>query len=97
MVMPVFDQPDLRAPLILNTITPKYWSVIANERDRDNTKQEADDLMSSFVQIAQVFETGVDALKSDQYKCMFFKKGPEISTYLYAIVAGPYAVKEFKN
>jgi aminopeptidase N len=53
--------------------------------------------MSSFVQIAQVFETGVDALKSDQYKCMFFKKGPEISTYLYAIVAGPYAVKEYKN
>jgi len=95
MVMPVFDQPDLRAPLYLNTITPKEWAVITNERDRVHTKQENDDLTNSFLKIGQVFETGVDALKSDEYKTSFFTATPAISTYLYAIVTGPYSMREF--
>ena len=96
-VMPVFDQPDLRANLILNTIAPKQWVVISNERDRVFATKEVEELKNSLTVVGKALGVVAEGLKTESYKCDFFEQTPQISTYLYAIVAGPYGVHEYQG
>lgn len=64
-LFPLFDQPDLKAPLELTVIAPKAWEVISN--------------------------TLPGSVKSEgSNKIWAFPATPKISSYLYALHAGPY-------
>jgi len=72
-VMPVFDQPDLRANLILNTIAPQQWVVISNERDRVYATKEVEELKNDLTLVGKAFGVEAEGLKTDGYKCSFFQ------------------------
>jgi len=93
--MPVFDQPDIRAAWTFRTIYPTDWVVISNENSRVYTKAEQSLLNSDLLSISKLY--GIEFNPSTNYKSAFFHDTPKISTYLYAIVAGPYGFYEFKN
>jgi hypothetical protein len=71
--MPVFDQPDLRANLILNTIAPKQWVVISNERDRVFATKEVEELKNSLTVVGKALGVDAEGLKTESYKCDFFE------------------------
>lgn len=95
-VMPVFDQPDIRAAWTFRTIYPTDWVVISNENSRVYTQAEQSLLNSDLVSISKLY--GIEFNPSTPaFKSAFFHETPKISTYLYAIVAGPYGFFEYKN
>ena len=75
-VMPVFDQPDLRASFILNTIAPQQWVVISNERDRVYATKEVEELKNALSQVGKTFAVDTQGINSDGYKCSFFQQTP---------------------
>lgn len=90
-MFPCFDQPDLKAPLQLSTITPEKWVVISNEHEEqfDRGKESIRAKLNSL----RVPEYLLRELR-DSYVLRVFKQTPEISTYLYGVTAGMY--KEYK-
>jgi aminopeptidase N len=81
---PCFDQPDLKGTLQLITKTSSDWKVICNEpvvEVKEYNPQEFTDL---------VFHAGYHS-----QVVRVFNRTSKISTYLYAICAGPY--EEFRH
>ena len=83
-VFPCFDQPDIKAKWSLTCVVDKYWTVISNEPEIMHADcgaiEEVKGLSNKFsVQI-----------REQDLKCIKFKESFKISTYLYAICAGPY-------
>jgi aminopeptidase N len=39
-VMPVFDQPDVKAPWVFKAIVPEDWIVIANDKEDESKNNE---------------------------------------------------------
>ncbi|CAD8054197.1 unnamed protein product [Paramecium sonneborni] len=77
-MFPCFDQPDLKGTFKLFAYAPREWKVISNERYLENPK------IPQFI-----YEKGYFPNDS-QYKIWEFDKTKPLSTYLYAILAGPY-------
>jgi aminopeptidase N len=93
-VFPCFDQPDLKATWALSAVVPEDWVVIANEQEDPAKEGTFDAVKASLGETAALFEktdiwTGIASPK-----CFLFKESARVSTYLYAIVAGPYDYHE---
>lgn len=82
LAFPCFDQPDLKATLDLTVVAPASWKVIANERGEIQEWHRTSSLLD-------------DILPDGQYKQHVFRQTKRISTYLFAVCAGPYA--EWRN
>ena len=99
-LLPCFDQPDIKATLNLKVIAPKEWIVLGNSSEKeifdftdDNqliTKLELkNDSLDHLIHIHDI--------KSKNYHVYIFDETPRISTYLYALCAGPYYCIENKS
>ena len=79
---PCFDQPDLKANLKLMIMAPDSWKVISNEHEEEpvniETEWNGDSPVYSYRDTSKAFILHT------------FQETPRISTYLYAICAGPY-------
>lgn len=82
---PFFDQPDLKAPLLLKVKAPADWVVVGNAKVKSVEKI----LSSNNFHNAQNLRHPRDA-KGTQYKIWQFEKTKPISTYVYGVMAGPF-------
>jgi len=82
LAFPCFDQPDLKATLDLTVVAPAGWKVIANERGEVQEWHRTSSLLE-------------DVLAEGEYRQHVFRQTKRISTYLFAVCAGPYA--EWRN
>jgi aminopeptidase N len=91
-VMPCFDQPDLKAPWTFRARVPEAWTVVSNDVEIEDAEKELLTLDQSLFGIG---ESNQEWRASS--KVFVFKQTPRISTYLFAIVAGPYGHHESKS
>eukprot|EP00826_Nyctotherus_ovalis_P035906 TRINITY_DN3129_c0_g3_i1.p1 TRINITY_DN3129_c0_g3~~TRINITY_DN3129_c0_g3_i1.p1 ORF type:complete len:563 (-),score=125.85 TRINITY_DN3129_c0_g3_i1:905-2593(-) len=92
---PCFDQPNLKAALRLITIAPSHWSVIGNEYEEADV--ELDKALDPFrvLEKHNVPQEEIAGLsRVDGGRLKIFRETPKLSTYLYAMIAGPYTVFE---
>jgi len=88
-VFPCFDQPDLKAEWTFSATTPSDWIALSNDSlVLDLSEETKAASAATLKQAAQLFEQ--DESKLDGGFLQVFNKSPKISTYLYAIAAGPY-------
>ncbi|CAD8074386.1 unnamed protein product [Paramecium sonneborni] len=87
-IFPCFDQPDLKGTLKLIVQAPKQWKIISNEKRMVNEIQNEE--------LGKVQELGYLNQK-DEYYIEEFETTKKLSTYLYAIVAGPYEEIKCEN
>lgn len=88
---PCFDQPSLRAPLKLSVVTPdRKWEVIANDCIKQNLSLESSIAKSIIEQ--EHLQGALERLQIDESEgeLILFETTPPISTYIYAMAAGPY-------
>ena len=89
-LFPVFEQPDIKATLSMNTVTPSDWVTIGNDYvdpAKDNDHQGNADRLK---QVAEVFGEPQAWASINEPTHFCFKTTPRISPYIYAIVAGPF-------
>ena len=98
-LFPVFDQPNLKAVLDLKVIAPKEWIVLSNAHEKeiiDFTVEKCKEKIPLCPEsIKHLFET--HSIESKNYHLYIFNATPRISSYLYALCAGPYYCIENKN
>ena len=91
-LLPCFDQPDIKAILKLKVIAPKEWRVLANAYEKSISDFKSKEVLNNF----NLNEESINHLVinhdiiSKEYKLYVFEDTPRISTYLYALCAGPY-------
>lgn len=89
-VFPCFDQPNLKAKMILSLTVTKDWVAVSNEKEK-----RYDDAQGNGKRVFERFGTEW-FLKfydnADDVVVYEFNQTPRISTYLYAVCAGPYRV-----
>ena len=92
-LFPCFDQPDIKAKLNLKVIAPKEWIVLSN-----SSEKEIFDLTDP-KQLTEKININEDSIKhlinnheiiTKNYHVYIFEETPRISTYLFALCAGPY-------
>ena len=86
---PCFDQPDIKGSLQLNSLVPKEWTVIANEFVKEKSEYNPTQIR------ALVGESGLTIKEylmnaDNNFDFYIFEKTKYISTYLFAMIAGPY-------
>jgi len=91
-MFPCFDQPNLKAIMQLITITPSKWtSIITNEYEDVNVELEPS---GESLKKLDKFGINIEYIKNmpreSHVNLRIFKETPKLSTYLYAIIAGPY-------
>ena len=91
-LLPCFDQPDIKAVLKLKVLAPKEWRVLANAFEKSISDFKSDDELNNFNLDENTKKHLVinHNIKSKEYKLYIFEDTPRISTYLYALCAGPY-------
>jgi len=94
-VFPCFDQPNLKAKMSLSVLSPAAWKVVSNsiEYRYDQASKEG---MRIVEKIGLTWALKHYA-KPDDVAAYEFEQTPKISTYLYAICAGPYRVFEDRD
>ncbi|CAG9334063.1 unnamed protein product [Blepharisma stoltei] len=76
-MFPCFDQPDIKAILILSVKCPAYWKVISNEPIRK-------------IENSPAVNDSIYLYGNDDCQLITFSSTDRISTYLYALCAGPF-------
>ena len=95
-VLPTFDQPDLKASWKLVALAPNDWSVISNEIvSKSNNQGEHDQAKQILADVAKSFNADKMLLEMQNPTVTRFEQSPKISTYLFAIVAGPFKHVEY--
>ena len=91
-LLPCFDQPDIKAVLKLKVLAPKEWRVLANAYEKSITDFKSNDNLNEFGFDENSLNHLVNThdIKSKNYHLYIFEDTPRISTYLYALCAGPY-------
>ena len=91
-LLPCFDQPDIKAVLKLKVLAPKEWRVLANAYEKSISDFKSDEELNNFNLDDNTIKHLVNThdIKSKEYKLYIFEDTPRISTYLYALCAGPY-------
>ena len=91
-LLPCFDQPDIKAILKLKVLAPKDWRVLANAYEKSISEFKSNEELNNFNLTEESINHLVDKhdIKSKEYKLYIFEDTPRISTYLYALCAGPY-------
>ena len=93
-MFPCFDQPDLKAKMSLIVLCPTDWRAVSNAIERRYHMRDADNSGRHILERAGIewfmnfYEQESDIAISE------FEQTPRISTYLYALCAGPYQVFE---
>lgn len=96
LVFPVFDQPDLKATLQLTLVGPNDWVLLSNENEKwikelDSNESEVKDLLNSELKVTKEESSFLfDSVNGLKYNLVPFGKSNKISSYLYAICAGPF-------
>ena len=91
-LFPCFDQPDLKATFSLKVIAPKEWIVLSNSFEKeiyDFNKDKLNTLLNNNKEIYDHLFTDHN-IENKNYHVYLFEITPKISTYLYALCAGPY-------
>ena len=91
-LLPCFDQPDIKAILKLKVIAPKEWRVLANAYEKSISDFKSKEVLINFNLDGESINHLVinHDIISKEYKLYVFENTPRISTYLYALCAGPY-------
>ena len=99
-LLPCFDQPDIKATLNLKVLAPKEWTVLSNSSEKEIFDFTDD---NQLIEKLGIKPDSLDHLvhthdiKSKNYHVYIFEETPRISTYLYALCAGPYYCIENKQ
>ena len=100
LVFPVFDQPDIKSTLKLSLIGINNWVMLSNEKEilkwkidknsKENDKdcEKLNDIYSSLTN--EEFDFLFESIYNKNYMITLFETTPKISSYLFAICAGPY-------
>jgi aminopeptidase N len=93
-VFPLFDQPDLKAQLVLITLTPENWNVNSTELPLTST------INLDSASIPEDYNDGLyqikDFIRSAEVSCeqpktlTIFKRTPKLPSYLFNFAAGEY-------
>ena len=91
-LLPCFDQPDIKAILKLKILSPCEWRVLSNSYEKSISDFKSNEELNPFNLNEETINHLVNNhdIKSKNYKLYIFEDTPRISTYLYAICAGPY-------
>jgi aminopeptidase N len=90
-VIPSFDQPDIKAHMKLRAIVSDSWLTISNEPEIKSASGDAS--IALLARIAEKMDLKEwSSLINPKY--FEYKETERISTYLFAIVAGPFAYQE---
>ena len=91
-LLPCFDQPDIKAVLKLKVLSPKEWRVLSNAYEKSISEFSSNEKLSEFNLDEHCLNHLVNNhdIKSKNYNLYIFEDTPRISTYLYALCAGPY-------
>ena len=91
-LLPCFDQPDIKAVLKLKVLAPKEWRVLANAYEKSISEFNSNDKLKEFGLNENCINhlVNIHDIKSKNYNLYIFEDTPRISTYLYALCAGPY-------
>jgi aminopeptidase N len=84
-VFPCFDQPDLKAVWNFSALVEEDWCVVSNEHEVEDQSRQ-DRLRTTADQVRTLFEDITVA----KPKAFVFRESDRFSTYLFAIVAGPF-------
>ena len=100
LVFPVFDQPNIKGNLKLTLVGPEEWVLLGNEKEEctwkftKDTKEDDKDIPAINEVLSPLTNEEYDFLFNSifdkNYKITVFNETPKISSYLYAICAGPY-------
>lgn len=95
--IPSFDQPNLKATFNLTLLTPEEWVALSNEFHDSELKITQDSNLDDYLKTSAFYEEKDDlynhlvkTVESSNYKITRFGRTPKVSTYLYALAAGPY-------
>ena len=98
-LFPVFDQPNLKAVLDLKVIAPKEWIVLSNAHEKeifDFTLEKCKEKVNLCPEsLKHLFEN--HSIETKNYHMYIFNATPRISSYLYALCAGPFFCIENKK
>ena len=91
-LLPCFDQPDIKAILKLKVLAPKEWRVLANAYEKNISEFKSNENLSQFNLDENSLNHLVNTheIQNKNYNLYIFEDTPRISTYLYALCAGPY-------
>ncbi|EAS02858.2 peptidase M1 family aminopeptidase (macronuclear) [Tetrahymena thermophila SB210] len=94
-VFPCFDQPDLKGSFQLTAISPKDWIVLSNEIPSEkldvSTHFNQKETIYSLEFIKQIIED------NSSYDLREFPESKPLASYLFGIMAGPYAEVKCKQ
>jgi len=96
-VFPCFDQPDIKATWEFKGIIPEEWAIISNEYQNQDKLEEAKasgSIVGQLNEVSSVFQATEAFQSMTNPQVFWFNQSARISTYLYAIVAGPYGYYE---
>ena len=91
-LLPCFDQPDIKAILKLKVLSPKEWRVLSNAYEKSISEFTSNEILNEFNLDENSLNhlVNIHDIKSKNYNLYIFEDTPRISTYLYALCAGPY-------
>jgi aminopeptidase N len=76
----------------LSAVVPTDWVAVSNEAVDDSEPSRKESALTTVKDAAVLFS--VDMANQGDVQAYTFKQSFKISTYLYAIVAGPYTYQE---
>ena len=103
LVMPVFDQPDLKGRVSFSIMHPKDWLVISNSEQEAQFQDLGHEFISKRPFLSSLRDTYPDDFTGNEQWLTIFAKTKRISSYLFSLVLGPYEFVElpkaqrFKN
>jgi aminopeptidase N len=94
-VFPLFDQPDLKAKMVLNIIAPKEWKVLSNEKPSTKGDFSAEEYVNNTKSASPDI---ADFIKGSEGQQMVLHPETKIlPNYLFCFVAGEYSELECPN
>ena len=91
---PCFDQPDLKAKMMLVLVTPENHSVWSNSLEKYEKYSEYDKEFCESLFGEYNIKDQVNERFEEPYKVTMFNSELVMSTYLFAIISGPYDINE---
>lgn len=87
------DQPDLKGYFKLLTITPNDWISVSNEiLIKEEPYQNLEQIFKNDFLFERINQAAFVENLDEHYQVWDFHNTKPLSTYLYAIIAGPYEI-----
>ncbi len=88
----MFDQPDLKAQWTCTAVIPSVWDAVSNEFVDENSAARSEQAIAAIKETSALFSQDFGSF--GDLKVLAFKQSYKISSYLYALCAGPYGYHE---